>query len=104
MSKFMSNLESREKITMEHVEAADQLRHEPTEDDLLPSERRKILHKIDRRLITALGLMFAVSLIDRANLGSANIAGMAKELELENGFRFVCGHMPIEMPTIKLTK
>ncbi|KAJ5832572.1 hypothetical protein N7474_000883 [Penicillium riverlandense] len=88
MSKLMSNLESREKITMEHVEAADELHHEPTEDDLLPSERKKILHKIDRRLITALGLMFAVSLIDRANLGSANIAGMAKELELEKGSRF----------------
>jgi hypothetical protein len=93
----MSNPESCEKIMMENLEAADQRQHEPTEDDLLPSERKRILRKIDRRLITALGLMFAVSLIDRANLGSANIAGMAKELELEKGVRYVCGHMSIEI-------
>lgn len=96
MSEMMSNLESCEKITMEHLEAANQPQHEPTDDDLLPSERKRIIHKIDRRLITALGLMFAVSLIDRTNLGSANIAGMSKELELEKGSRYVCGHIPID--------
>ena len=38
-------------------------------------EQRKILHKIDRRLVTGLGLLMCVSLVDRTNLGNAMIAG-----------------------------
>lgn len=53
------------------------------------AEGRKIIHKIDRRLISALGLMFGISLMDRTNLGSANIAGMSKELHLAIGSRYV---------------
>lgn len=40
-----------------------------------PREQRKILHKIDRRLVTGLGLLMCVSLVDRTNLGNAMIAG-----------------------------
>lgn len=39
------------------------------------AEQRKIIHRIDRRLVTALGMLFAISLLDRSNLGSAAIAG-----------------------------
>lgn len=51
------------------------------EDDLdrdevySPREQKKILHKIDRRLVTGLGLLMCVSLVDRTNLGNAMIAG-----------------------------
>lgn len=38
-------------------------------------EQKKILWKIDRRLVTLTGLLYCVSLIDRTNLGVANIAG-----------------------------
>lgn len=38
-------------------------------------EQRHIIHKIDRRLITALGLLLCVSLVDRTNLGNAMISG-----------------------------
>ncbi|KAF2100330.1 MFS general substrate transporter [Rhizodiscina lignyota] len=50
-------------------------------------EQRKIVWKIDRRLVTLTGLMYCASLIDRTNLGVANIAGMAKDLDLI-GFRY----------------
>lgn len=42
-----------------------------------PDERyvRKIVHKIDRRLVSITGLLFAISLLDRANVANANIAG-----------------------------
>ncbi|CAI7574670.1 unnamed protein product [Penicillium manginii] len=72
----------------DHLEKAILASHESNGDELSPSEEKKIIRKIDRRLITALGLMFAVSLMDRTNLASANIAGMAKELELDQGFRY----------------
>ena len=77
-----------EKEMAEHLERCESTMHE-SNDTGMPLDARKIVHKIDRRLITALGLMFAVSLMDRTNLASANIAGMAKELELDQGFRYV---------------
>ena len=75
-----------------HLEVADiekelEIEHDPNEQ-ISYHEGRKIIHKIDRRLITALGLMFAVSLMDRTNLGNANIAGMGVDLGLTKGFRY----------------
>ncbi|KAJ4365837.1 hypothetical protein N0V83_008458 [Neocucurbitaria cava] len=51
-------------------------------------EQRKIIHKIDRRLLPALGLMQAVSFLDRANMSNAAIAGMTKDLGLKQGTRY----------------
>ncbi|KAF3352148.1 Cytidine deaminase [Verticillium dahliae VDG1] len=58
------------------------------EDPLTRAAYRKLVHKIDRRLITTCGFMYCVSLVDRTNLGSANIAGMSKDLELTVGYRY----------------
>ncbi|UKZ83898.1 hypothetical protein TrVFT333_011713 [Trichoderma virens FT-333] len=49
-----------------------------------PEEQKNIIKRIDRRLVVILGFMYTVSLMDRTNLGSANIAGMSKELVLIN--------------------
>jgi hypothetical protein len=38
-------------------------------------EQKNIIWRIDSRLVTLCGLMYCVSLIDRTNLGVANIAG-----------------------------
>lgn len=51
--------------------------HEFTSD-----EQKRIIRRIDRRLVTTLGFMYCVSLMDRTNLGFANIAGMSTELVL----------------------
>ena len=53
------------------------------------AEQRKIIHRIDRRLITTTGAMYCVSLMDRTNLPNAAIAGMNLELRLNVGFRYV---------------
>ncbi|KUJ10862.1 MFS general substrate transporter [Mollisia scopiformis] len=50
--------------------------------EFTPQEQKKIIHRIDRRLVTTLGILYACSLMDRTNLGAANIAGMAKGLDL----------------------
>ncbi|XMA13793.1 hypothetical protein WAI453_006584 [Rhynchosporium graminicola] len=47
-----------------------------------PAEQRKIIHRVDRRLVTTLGALYACSLMDRTNLGAVNIAGMSKALKL----------------------
>ncbi|CZR64447.1 probable permease of the major facilitator superfamily [Phialocephala subalpina] len=50
--------------------------------EFTPEEQKKIIHRIDRRLVTTLGVLYMCSLMDRTNLGAANIAGMAKGLNL----------------------
>jgi hypothetical protein len=40
-----------------------------------PTEQKKIIHRVDRRLVTVLGLLYMASLMDRTNLSAANIAG-----------------------------
>lgn len=61
----------------------------PDEDaEFSYKEQRKIIHRIDRRLVVMLGLIYCVSLVDRTNLSNAAIAGMTAELELDVGFRY----------------
>lgn len=40
-----------------------------------PEEQRKIIHRIDRRLVLTVGVMYCISLMDRTNLSAAAIAG-----------------------------
>jgi hypothetical protein len=39
------------------------------------AEQRKIIHKVDRRLVITVGALYCISLMDRTNLSAANIAG-----------------------------
>jgi hypothetical protein len=40
-----------------------------------PEEQKKIIFRIDCRLVLTLGFLYMISLMDRTNLGSASIAG-----------------------------
>jgi hypothetical protein len=53
------------------------------------AEQRKIIHRVDRRLITVAGIIYMNSLMDRSNLPNAMIAGMAVDLGLINNNRYV---------------
>ncbi|PFH61086.1 hypothetical protein XA68_18294 [Ophiocordyceps unilateralis] len=57
------------------------------DDDLTAEQQRRIIRRIDRRLIGTVGLLYCVSIIDRTNMSSANIAGMSVELRLQ-GYRY----------------
>lgn len=50
------------------------------ESDFTPEEQRKIIHRVDWRLVTTVGAMYCVSLMDRTNMSAAAIAGMLEEL------------------------
>lgn len=52
-------------------------------------EQRKIIRRVDRRLVVTVGAMYCVSLMDRTNLSAAAIAGMTKELALYLDNRYV---------------
>lgn len=47
-----------------------------------PEEQRKIIRRIDRRLVITLGFLYCVSLMDRTNTGIAVVAGMGVDLYL----------------------
>ncbi|TLD19212.1 hypothetical protein PspLS_10040 [Pyricularia sp. CBS 133598] len=51
-------------------------------------ERKKLMRRIDLRLLPILGLIYCISLIDRTNLGMAMIAGMSKDLGMSKGNRY----------------
>ena len=53
-----------------------------------PAEQKKIIHRIDRRLVLTLGAMYCISLMDRTNLGSAAIAGMTVDLKMLHTDRY----------------
>ncbi|KIW72718.1 hypothetical protein PV04_00894 [Phialophora macrospora] len=61
---------------------------ETEQDPFTEAETRKILRKIDRRLLTVCGSLVAISLLDRGNLSNAYIAGMGRDLELTTGTRY----------------
>ena len=47
-----------------------------------PEEQKRIVSKIDKRLVLVLGFMYCVSLMDRTNLGIAVVGGMGVDLVL----------------------
>jgi len=51
-------------------------------NEFTPEEQKKIIRKVDLRLIPTLGFMYCVSLMDRTNMGIAAIAGMNNDLKM----------------------
>jgi hypothetical protein len=45
------------------------------EEEFTEEEQRKIIRRIDLRLVTMTGLAYCISLMDRTNLSAAAIAG-----------------------------
>ncbi|KAL8808506.1 MAG: hypothetical protein Q9182_000057 [Xanthomendoza sp. 2 TL-2023] len=56
--------------------------YDPIIDRYTEEEIKRIVRRVDLRLIPLCGLMYCVSLLDRTNLSNAAIAGMTKELNL----------------------
>ncbi|KAI3548104.1 hypothetical protein CSPX01_03271 [Colletotrichum filicis] len=52
---------------------------------LTEAEQKKVIRRIDIRLLPILGIMYSISLIDRTNLGLALVAGMQEDLGLAAG-------------------
>jgi hypothetical protein len=56
--------------------------HTPFREEKLIKDRRKV----DLRVFPMLCLIFGFSLLDRANISAAYIAGMAEDLQLAVGY------------------
>ncbi|KAJ9490197.1 hypothetical protein VN97_g3084 [Penicillium thymicola] len=58
------------------------------DDEFTPQEKKKIIRRIDLRLVTMTGLAYCISLMDRTNLSMAAVAGLKQELRLDIGQRY----------------
>jgi hypothetical protein len=115
MSRQNSTVLSNEKIEgiVEHIEEGVSTDAEAKEahdshagvnaehmPDYKSKEVRRILRKVDFRLIPLLTTLYVMSFLDRSNLGNAAIAGMTEDLELV-GHRYNVS-APLKEPTASL--
>ncbi|KAE8454444.1 hypothetical protein EG329_000066 [Mollisiaceae sp. DMI_Dod_QoI] len=63
-------------------QSGDALWTDPRITAFTVKEQKAIVWRIDIRLVLTLGFLYMISLMDRTNLGAANIAGMAAELDM----------------------
>ncbi|KAJ8583660.1 MFS general substrate transporter [Rhizopogon salebrosus TDB-379] len=56
-------------------------------EELSPTERARILRKVDWRLLPLVTSLFLLSFLDRVNVGNAKVAGMSTDLNL-TGFKY----------------
>ncbi|EME88204.1 uncharacterized protein MYCFIDRAFT_55210 [Pseudocercospora fijiensis CIRAD86] len=73
--------------TIERTISDDSLVADARLAEFTPAEAKKLIWRIDVRLVLTLGFMYCVSLMDRTNLGIAVVAGMGVDLKLI-GFRY----------------
>lgn len=88
---------------LEHGHTSDDEKKSLEDDPLTyftPEEQKKIIHRLDRRLVVVVGVMYCVSLMDRTNLSNAAIAGMNVELNLGIEMRYVSLDRMIETYSI----
>ncbi|EAU83959.1 hypothetical protein CC1G_09841 [Coprinopsis cinerea okayama7 len=65
-----------------------------------PGFVKKTIRMVDWRMLPLLGLLYAVALIDRTNLGIARTAGMQEDLRLDIGERYSIASMIYFVPYI----
>lgn len=84
----MADLEKSGVITLERTPSDESFTSTDARiNAFTPEEQKKLIWKIDVRLVLTLGFMYCVSLMDRTNLGIAVVAGMGVDLKLV-GFRY----------------
>ncbi|KAM4064508.1 major facilitator superfamily protein [Hirsutella rhossiliensis] len=82
-----------------HEKAADESSHVDDDDSMTPDEQRRIIRRVDRRLVLTVGALYCVSLMDRTNMSAANIAGMSTELHLQ-GYRYNIANLVFFIPYV----
>jgi MFS family permease len=57
---------------------------EDFENEFTQAKERKILKKLDRRVVLFVALLYLLSFLDRSNIGNARIAGLEEDLRLNS--------------------
>lgn len=68
---------------------------------------KRVLRKVDRRLLPILGALYCIALVDRNNISVARISGLDEDLALDIGNRasiallvFFVGYIIFEIPSM----
>ncbi|KAI1053273.1 hypothetical protein LB506_012307 [Fusarium annulatum] len=99
----------RPEIDMSHEEKHE-LEQIETKDNVQPAHdtkfEKRVLRKIDTRLLPILGCLYTIALVDRSNVAVARISGMDEDLDLAVGNRvsivlmvFFIGYILFEIPS-----
>lgn len=87
------------KEQIERVEAGGDMQHDAQYE-------KRVLRKIDWRLLPILGCLYTIALVDRSNVAVARISGMDEDLGLDQGSRasiclmiFFVGYILFEIPS-----
>ncbi|KAL4862558.1 hypothetical protein BDV12DRAFT_190327 [Aspergillus spectabilis] len=100
-----------DKVSSDHVAEVGNIEAVPThqaradidvDEEYSFQEQRKIIHRVDRRLIIICGAAYCISLMDRTNVSVAAITGMMEDLELYIGFRYSIVLLVLFIPYITL--
>ncbi|KAI1367033.1 major facilitator superfamily domain-containing protein [Xylaria arbuscula] len=80
----MDNDSDKGAFAFDQLEKVETARPAASDEPIEFTERegKKIIHRIDRRLLCTIGFMYCISLIDRTNISLAAIAGLAQDLVL----------------------
>lgn len=64
-----------------HIEdaASNSIHYGESLDFLTPKEQKRLMRRIDARLVVTLGCLYCISLLDRTNLGAASVAGYGNQ-------------------------
>jgi sugar phosphate permease len=92
-----SELENAHNLRQEELKAQGLSDSHESHPDQLASFDRVEVHKItriiDTRLVPVVTIMYAISLMDRTNLGNLAIAGMSKDLNILTGYGYNLSNM-----------
>ncbi|KAI5863291.1 major facilitator superfamily MFS-1 [Durotheca rogersii] len=72
----------KDELSVGHVESGKGKLSDAADDEFDEKEAKRIIWRIDRRLVTLVGVLYCVSLMDRTNLSTAAVAGMLDDLQL----------------------
>ncbi|KMU73111.1 hypothetical protein CISG_03372 [Coccidioides immitis RMSCC 3703] len=72
---------------VEHVDTVTKNNYSDVDidEEFSYKEQRKIIHRVDLRLVTICGLGYCISLMDRTNTSMAAIAGYGQRFSEQNG-------------------
>jgi MFS family permease len=107
MSEKGVNAVHRDSMSSTKDEKLDQLEILPAVEDVHDAKfEKRVLRKIDLRLLPILGCLYTIALVDRSNISVARISGLDEDVGLKQGSRasivllvFFIGYIIFEIPS-----
>ena len=75
MDRHSADMEKMEPIAHNVEDTVKQLVNDERINAFTDEEQKRIVRRIDMRLVLTLGGLYCISLLDRTNLGAASVAG-----------------------------